>query len=79
MASESGDVQDAGVTAIARLTAVLATAADPDTPGPVPHELAELLWLAQQLGNRESHAGPTDGTVPVTPVSPPPMPAPAEA
>ncbi|MFF4268620.1 SAV_2336 N-terminal domain-related protein [Streptomyces sp. NPDC001536] len=48
------DARDAG-EAVARLTAVLAAAAGSEMPGPTPRELAELLWLAQQLPTPDSH------------------------
>ncbi|MEU6380362.1 SAV_2336 N-terminal domain-related protein [Streptomyces sp. NPDC046909] len=75
MASEDED-------AIARLTAVLTAAAGAaETHGPVPRELAELLWFARQLHAkaRESSSGdsPTAAATPTgTPSPPPPSPPP---
>ncbi|WP_030669314.1 SAV_2336 N-terminal domain-related protein [Streptomyces cellulosae] len=86
MASETEDAlttdaftATADASPVARLSAVLAAATGSD--GPTPRELAELLWLAEQLERTEAGpkaAGEQSGTTPPAPdaaaVPPPPRP-----
>ncbi|MDQ1045255.1 SAV_2336 N-terminal domain-related protein [Streptomyces sp. V4I2] len=78
-AGSSTGSDDASASPVARLSAVLAAAAEAD--GPTPRELAELLWLAGQLERTEEGAAASAGREPRTaspapdaPVAVPPRP-----